>query len=836
MAGVLEGQAVEQRTEADRVRLEVLACVWLSEHLDRLVEPDPAARIRERLVERWNLLDQDASPEERGALLDAFSEVSSAAEQGALERDALRQHGTSRAALAAHEWLLVASNTQRRSRRGVYTTPDALADFLVERTDRQLLEMLGLPLGLADRSTWAEVSERSGLAIPSGVAPDERFVRVLDPATGSGVFPLAVARRARQNQLADFEAAGRTAQEADAHWAKELAPDLASALVLHELLPVPRALARWHLAEVFGDAVPTIHPANPLANHEALPFPTTVTLGNPPYSVRAGSLDDRSRALVEPYRSADGERIAEKGALRFEMHLQDDYVKFIRLAELQVERAGAGVVALVTNSSYLDSPSLRGLRASVTKTFQRVELTDLHGGRTRATEELRAAGDQSVFGIGQGVSTLVACSSGVGGASARVCFGELIGPREDKLAELASAAAGRQLSTVRLEPAAPSWILRPRETRHAAEYERWIGLRELFQGSISGIVTAHDRLVVAFDDATLLEKARLICDERLGLDELRAALGVRDNAGWKLERARDRFRADPDRELCLRDYAYRPFDTRRLLYHPALVWCDRRKLMSSLGEPSNVALAVCRQLAAPPWRHVFATRQLVDDNLVSNRSRERSHTFPLYRRLEPGDTSSPLASNLDPAAVRALAPDDRRVSPEEVLAYVYAVLHSPSYRLRHRDSLSLDFPRVPACKDAELFRRLAECGEQLLEAHLSPCNDLGRAPVAQLRTEGTGAPIVARGFPKYADGRVFLNADYTLERISEGAWSYTVGSYQPCRKWLKDRVGRSLSGTELAAFSRLVDGVEASLAALRRLSELPLETTLRTPTSASSQF
>lgn len=807
---------LEHRVDSDS---EVLSGIWLSAFLQVLKHEEPARLVHDRIREAWPLLEHRDSFDDCAAICEALVEVSNDVDLPALRRDALKHSAGGLPELAANEWMLAATKSGQRSKRGVFTTPDALADFLVEEADRRLREEFGLPDGLADDSSWGAVAERLGFSVPSGVSAKARFVRILDPATGSGVFPLAIARRARKTLFAKWEREGVTEAKALERWSSSAGPDLARALVLYELMPVPRALARWHLSHEFGGASPEVRAENPLAIHDELPFPITVTLGNPPYSVRAGSLDAQSRALIEPYRFESGEKLVEKGALRLEMHLQDDYVKFIRLAELQVERAGLGVVALVTNSSYLDSPSLRGLRASLANTFDRLGVVNLHGARTRVTSELREAGDQNVFGIGQGVATLVGSRCRQERESLCATHGELVGSRDSKLLALAGGCA-HSVSKTALEPQSPGWYFVPRDTRHSASYDSWIGLKQLFQSSVSGIVTAHDRLVVAFEDSVLREKARLICDERLSVEELRAELGVRDNAGWKLERARARFLKDPHREDCIRDYSYRPFDTRRILYHPSLVWCDRRRVMSSLGEPSNMALAVCRQLAAPPWQHVFATRELMDDNYVSNRSRERTHLFPLYRRMDPLDSLSPLVSNLNDEAVQKLLPNHRGVPPEDVFHYVYAILHSDDYRERHRDSLAVDFPRIPQATSEELFERLVRAGRLLLDAHLLPGSRDEKSASSALHIRGSGEPIVARGFPKFADERVLLSEDFALEPISRAAWNFTVGSYFPCRKWLKDRVGIRLSPEDLAAYARVVGGVLASLRALEELPKL----------------
>ncbi len=704
------------------------------------------------------------SPGERACSSPELEAALERADPDRIRTDLAKRFPGTEPAFLAHELLIAAADIERRSRRGVYTTPAPLADHVVAGVDRALREELGLADGLADRTTWAELAARHGFDIPGGVDPDSAFVRIVDPATGSGVFLASVLRRMRV-----------TLGE---HWRDFAATELAERLVGFELLDAPRSLARANLARVMReldgpDIAFDLRGANPLTSTEVWPAGVTVVLGNPPWSIRSGNLEPAARALVEPYKHAAGERVVEKGALRLEMHLQDDYVKFVRLAELAIERAGVGVVGLVTSNGYLDARTLRGMRASLCATFSRLWILDLSGSRLRRRED--AAVDESLFGIDQGTSVVL--GSRVPGVRSCVTHGRLSGTRREKLDRLADGTA-QDLATHEIRPTSPSWFFVPRR-RASPEYASWPGLAELFPRSVSGIVTAHDRLVVDFDDAPLRERAALLLDPHESVDDLRARLRIRDNAGWKLERARERFREAPDLDLSLRDYAYRPFDTRRILYHRALVFCDRRRLMRHLDGVKNVALVVCRQLAAPPWRHVFASRRLVDDNLISNRSRERSHCFPLL----VGEGDGPLVPNVDADQARRIVPDADTPAPD-LLAYVYAVLHAPGYRAKHEDELAVDFPRIPPPRDARQFRAFAALGRELLGVHL------GDTPVAR-------------------------QADVPPEVLD-----FRIGAYAPARKWKKDRAGRELTADDLASYADLVGRVRATIDVVRRISEV----------------
>lgn len=724
------------------------------------------------------------------------------ADRAALAADLAARHPATGPALLAHELLLAAARPGERARRGVYTTPDPLADFVARAADELLARELGLAHGLVDDATWEEVAGRLGAPVPDGADPQAPFVRVLDPAAGSGAFLLAVVRR-MATAFAERRADGLDARARRAHWIAWAEVELPRRLVGFELEDAARALARRNLAALAaelsgGSPAPRfdLRAENPLLAAERLPL-CTVVLGNPPWSVRSANLAPAARALVEPWRSAGGERVVERGALRLEMHLQDDGVKFARLGELALERAGAGVLGLVLSDAFLDAPTLRGMRASLAGTLRRLSVVDLGGSR------LRGGRGEGVFAVGQGAAVLLGARGGAGPRRAE--HGVLAGGRAEKLCALAGGSV-ETLAATPIAPTAPAHLFVPRRTP-ARTWSEGVCVTELFGARTSGIVTAHDALVVDFEDGPLLERGRELLDARVADDELRARLGVRDNAGWRLARARERLRADPELAPRLRALAYRPFDARRILWHPALVWCDRRRVLRHLDGRANAALVVCRQLVAPPWRHALAVRDLVDDSLLSSRSRERAHCFPLLLRADGGGS----APNLDERAARR-ATGGRAADAWEVLAWVYAVLWSEPWRAAHGEELARDFPRIPPPPDDDAFRALAALGAELLALHL----DGAGAPEVELAWEGE--PRVAAR-PTWEDGAVRIGPAARVGPVEREAFELVVGAHRPVAKWLRDRRGRALSAGERAAYAGVVARARGTLELERRLAE-----------------
>jgi predicted helicase len=151
------------------------------------------------------------------------------------------------------------------------------------------------------------------------------------------------------------------------------------------------------------------------------------------------------------------------------------------------------------------------------------------------------------------------------------------------------------------------------------------------------------------------------------------------------------------------------------------------------------------------------------------------------------------------------------VSPEEIFAYIYAMLYAPSYRSRYADFLKRDFPRIPLPSDHDAFNRLATLGNQLIELHLLRN---GQATITSYPKTGSNrvAKIEFKADPQDANtGRVIINADQYFEGVPKAAWDYTIGGYQPAHKWLKDRKGRLLSFDELQHYSQILAALNETI-------------------------
>ena len=140
-----------------------------------------------------------------------------------------------------------------------------------------------------------------------------------------------------------------------------------------------------------------------------------------------------------------------------------------------------------------------------------------------------------------------------------------------------------------------------------------------------------------------------------------------------------------------------------------------------------------------------------------------------------------------------------KVTTEDIFDYIYAVLHSPSYREKYKEFLKIDFPRVPYPKGAESFKSLVALGKELRELHL-----LESPKVNQFITTYPVAGSNNVEKISYKEGNVFINAEQYFGNVSEAAWNFYIGGYQPAQKWLKDRKNRTLTNEDIVHYQKII--------------------------------
>jgi predicted helicase len=768
-------------------------------------------------------------------VVDALADLLDRADVGAVLGESGRGDGREDPALHFYERFLAAYDPGLRRKRGVYYTPGAVVSYLVRSVDGLLKTGFGLPDGLADR----------GMAPVNDGTAEAHRVRILDPATGTGAFLQGVVERIYRHERAENR---------ESAWPGYVSAHLLPRLLGFELLPASYAVAHLNLGlqlartgcDFNGEGLP-LYLANALEAWEGLPsrqlserprtaagavaedLPILVVLGNPPYSghsLNAGPWidgllrgeDSQTGAAAASYFMADGKPLGERNP----KWLHNDYVKFIRFAQWHIERSGRGILAFVTDHSYLDNPTFRGMRESLLETFDEIYILDLHGNSRKKERAPDGSRDENVFTIQQGVAIGIFVRRGGRPGKAAVRHAHLWGTREEKSGWLDD----RELASTpwrEVTPRSPFYLFVPQDTDLRAEYEQGWAVGEALPLHALGFQTHRDHFAVDLDPARLRGRVAALRDAARTDEELRAAYGLRDNRDWRLESARRVVRADPEWERPVIRCLYRPFDWRSCYFSPAAMDYPRRELMDHVAGKENLCLCLGRQGLAvndPQWSLVAASREPVDANLFR---RGGATVFPLY--LYGRDAPEGRRPNLAPAflsdfsrrlrmefVLEGRGDRERTFGPEDVFHYLYALLHSPVYRRRYADFLKIDFPRLPLTRNPALFRALCTLGEGLVGLHLmeKPLPPLTRNPA-----DGDHRVTSVRYVEK--DRRVWINASHSFKGAPPEVWELRIGGYQVCKKWLKDRQGCVLSDEDWAGYQRLVAVLGETL---RRMAEI----------------
>jgi type ISP restriction-modification system protein len=620
-------------------------------------------------------------------------------------------------------------------------------------------------------------------------------------------------------------------------------------------------------------------------------LPILAVIGNPPYSGhsanRSWEIKDGKKVptfigqLIQDYYRVDGQPLGERNP----KWLQNDYVKFIRWGQWRIKRTGAGVLGFVTDHSYLDSPTFRGMRQQLMHAFSDIYILDLHGNSKKQETCPDGSRDQNVFDIQQGVAIALFLSHGKDAAEGSVWHADLWGVRETenkqggKYPWLFEHDLGNT-SWKEIFPQAPLYLFRPRKDNLATEYEPSLKISEIMLSNNMGVTTGVDSFAIAYS-AHELEKriSDLAAEEEDG--ELRRKYGLKDTSSFSLSNAR-KWAKSANALSSVIAIGYRCFDSRFVIYSSSVLARGREEICHHLIRRYNLAIVAFRAIRRLPWQHVFVTNQPATKEYLSGL--DNSYIFPLYlypaseekRRGQSGLGVETLhwpagenrrRPNINPQFISDL---ERRIDlqfalngrgdlsttfgPEDVFDYIYAIFHSPTYRTRYAEFLKSDFPRVPLTSDVNLFRSLCALGAELVGLHLLESPKLAK-PIAGFPIKGPN--LLDKGFPKYVapgehepgkekllkEGRVYINKGEPQSKIGaqffEGVpsevWNFHIGGYQVCQKWLKDRRGRMLTYDDLEHYCKVVTALSETIRLMREIDAAIASWPIKSSRSRSSK-
>jgi predicted helicase len=736
-----------------------------------------------------------------------------------------------------YETFLSEYDSKLRKARGVWYTPEPVVKFMVHAVDDILKTEFGLSRGIADTSKTkikvkTDIANKNYKSGYKEVEKEVHKVQILDPATGTGTFLAEIIKHIHK---------GFSAMQGA--WPSYVENDLIPRLNGFELLMASYAMAHLKLDLLLTETgyKPTtnqrfkVYLTNSLeeshpdtgtlfsnwlsteaneANHIKRDTPVMCVIGNPPYAVSSTNKGDWIQGLLKDYKKDLNER---------KINLDDDYIKFLKYGQHYIDKNGEGILAYISNNSFIDGITHRQMRKNLLETFDKVYILDLHGNAKKKEVCPDGSPDQNVFDIMQGVSINIFVKTGNKKANqlGKVFHSDLYGKRTVKYPFLTE----NTVSTIKwkvLKNKEPYYFFVPKDFEQADSYESFFGINNLFIKKSSGIHTGKDHLVIDFDKKELKKRIDevLNCEDE---DLIRTKYNLKDTSGWTLER----FKSTENNDENYVKILFRVFDKRWIIYESKALKRDRIALMKNVFKKDNYSLVTIRRSRSQSlWNFIFVSKLMTTEPTTIT-SLDNNYNFPLYFYPENNgqqtiEEITERKPNLKAEIVKEIAEKlnlnftnekestKDTFAPIDILDYIYAVLHSPTYREKYKEFLKIDFPRVPYPKDQDTFWKLVKLGGEIRQIHL-----LESATVEQYITQYpiAGDNLVSRKMSKNSpgyvpnnetQGKVYINDEQYFDNVPLVAWEFYIGGYQPAQKWLKDRNGRKLEWEDIAHYQKII--------------------------------
>lgn len=748
-----------------------------------------------------------------------------------------------------------------RKARGVWYTPKPVVNFIVRAVDDILKTEFDLPNGLADTSkTKIKVKDVSKATsdMRSKTKQIEREieihkVQILDPATGTGTF-LAEVVKLIHNKFEGQQGI----------WSNYVETHLLPRLNGFEILMASYAMAHLKLDLLLTETgyKPTInqrlrvyltnsleesHPdtgtlfANWLsteaneANHIKRDTPVMCIIGNPPYSGESSNKGEWIMKLMEDYKKEPGgkEKLKEQNS----KFINDDYVKFLRYGQYFIEKNGSGILAFINPHGFLDNPTFRGMRWNLLKTYDKIYTIDLHGNAKKSETAIDGSLDQNVFDIMQGVSINIFVKTGKKNPNelSKIFHFDLLGKRELKY-DFLSDNSLKTINYKEVKNNEPMFYMVQKDLGLQEKYNIGFALNDLFNINSLGLLTKRDKFITDFSKESIKKRLNEFFEKEVSNETLaiKYDLKLRDNDNWDLVKSRIALQDHGIIEDNFRLQNYRCFDKRYIYYDVNFIARLNTKVLKHINN-NNLAIISTRQLADNNFNHIFISNIISDQCFISNKTKEGCQVFPLYLYLETKGQLSILQTtnripNLNLEVVKLIAEQlklkftnekettDNTIAPIDLLDYIYAILHSPTYREKYKEFLKIDFPRVPFPKDKDTFWQLVKLGGEIRQIHLLESPIVNKY-ITQYPIDGDNTV----GRIKYQNEKVWINEDQYFDYVPEVAWNFYIGGYQPAQKWLKDRKDRKLEFDDILHYQKIIVALSETDRIMKEIDGIEIE-------------
>ena len=687
-----------------------------------------------------------------------------------------------------YETFLASYDPKLREVRGVYYTPAPVVIFIINAIDEALKQDFNHKKGLSEAL--------------------DKNITLLDFATGTGTFLLEVFRKALEpisknsvnynpkaliDKFCGFEfliapytiAHLKISQSFKEEFNSPLNDDESLKIALTNTLyfkSISKEQNDQNTLFTLIDLTKEFKKAQKIKEEQIL-----IITGNPPYSGASSNkglyedeikisyglepskanLNNEQKKWISSYfkekskqNTSTFKAIYEKHKLENEKNpkvMLDDYVKFIRFAQSKIDSQESGIFAFISNNSFLDNPTFRGMRYSLMQSFDKIYILNLHGDTRKKEKAPDGSKDDNVFDIMQGVSINIFIKQNSKAKNTNIYYHDLYGKRRDKYEFLYE----NDLNSIKwtlVKNNEPFYLFLPQNNDLLEEYNKGISVKDIFMLSSVGIASSKDAILISTNNK-------------------------------KLEQQVYNFYNEFDKKY-IKEIAYKPFDTQKIYYDIKKVERPRIDIMEHFLGYENIGLIYDRGTNLKEISNLFISSKVIDKHLVG----ANSYVSPLYlypttrskkflKKENPNFNEENFTSKIEnfKESFRTFIDElyKEKFSPEDILGYIYAVLFHKIYREKYLDFLKIDFPKIPFTKDKNTFKNLSKLGLKLVNLHLF---NVGEALFKDIKNKNFKIQKI-----KYNKDvkELFINESLYFNKVSPEIYEFKIGGYAVLDKYLK---------------------------------------------------
>lgn len=675
-----------------------------------------------------------------------------------------------------------------KKKMGVWYTPSEIVDYIVRSVDFLLKSKFDIKDGISSNEkqnmTYQQTRPDGTVENVSGLI---HRVNILDPSTGTGTF------------LSSVVSLIKTKYRYPSLWDEYVRKDLIPRIHAFEIMMPSYVMAHMKLSEIVGttntslprfnifltnaltsetevkydlftssDLVFTLNQESAGAN-QVRQKPLMVVLGNPPYNGNSKNQSDFILDLMKDY-SVEGVNIGKS--------LNDDYIKFVRFGQSLIDKHQSGILAYISNSSFIQSRACSKMRQSLLLSFDEIYILNLLGDK-----------DENIFNIKTPVcvSFFVKTNKKVPDALGKVYYNEIRGLKVDKIAYCNSQILNSDFKEIAIMGDEKYFI--PQDITLIEDYTKnSFSLDELFIQKSIGILTKADTLVIANSKEQLTSKVEAFLHQGIlppsPSEHLKNLKNIGNISG------------------SYKEIPYRPFDLKH--YFDSKITARRMsKIVFHEGYEDNIYLNFTHSCMEESFSHILVTHKTPECKLF--KGARATYTAPIFQYdplpLEPHEKQ--IKSNINQEIFKKFATTVDAVSDLDILDYVYGLLNDKAYKTTYDQFLKSNFPRVPF-PTMDTFLRHKTIGRKLRTIHLddSSIDTLSRyITISNNKIEKV----------EFIENKVYFNNEGFFDGVSEGMWNFRLGAPQPLKEWLDGRKGDIFEPKTVDAYLNLLFKVRNTL-------------------------